>query len=115
MQSQYIVRAFRKEESPADFEKAMFIRMEVFVQEQLVPVEEEQDEYDAEAMHWLFLHAKTLEPVATGRMLSYQEGCQMRPVAKLGRIAVRKPYRGKNVGRELMNEILKAVHAEGFD
>lgn len=111
----YLIRRFRSAESPADFELAMAVRLEVFVQEQSVPVEEEQDEYDDEATHWLVLHSDTLEPLATGRMLSYQEGCQMRPVAKIGRIAVKQSSRGQRLGELVMNAIMETAAAEGYE
>lgn len=109
------VRIFRTEEAPQDFEQAMQVRTEVFVQEQHVPVEEEQDEYDDEALHWLILNESSGKPVATGRMVSYQEGCQMRPVAKIGRIAVCKSHRGQRLGDWLMRDMMNAAASEGFD
>lgn len=108
-------QSFLKAESPSQFEQALRLRTQVFVHEQQVPAEEEQDEYDDEARHWLLIDPSTGDAIATGRMLSYQEGCQMRPVAKIGRIAICQGHRGKGLGHALMREILKAVDAEGFD
>ena len=110
-----IIRRFYKSQAPADFDRALALRLVVFVQEQAVPLEEERDEADEEAMHWLVLNPGTLEPLATSRMISYQEGCQMRPVAKIGRVAVSKRMRGQGLGEWLMREILKTVAAEGFE
>lgn len=109
------IKRFRREESPADFERAIHLRTVVFVEEQAVPVEEEQDAYDDEAMHWLIVEAATCEALATGRMVAYQEGCQMRPVAKIGRIAVSKARRGQRLGDWIMREILKTVHSDGYE
>ncbi len=108
-----IIRIFRKEDAPADFERAIQIRTEVFVEEQGLPLEEELDEYDDEAIHWLII-THTEEPVATGRIIPYQEGCQMRPVAKIGRIAVKKAMRGLGLGDLLMREILRITLEEGY-
>lgn len=110
-----ICRTFRREESAQDFELAMQVRTEVFVTEQRVPLDEEQDDYDDEAIHWLIVDTALQAPIATGRLVSYQEGCQMRPVAKIGRIAVCKPFRGQRLGAWLMREILHAAHSDGFD
>lgn len=110
-----VMRVFRREQSPTDFEQAIRIRTEIFVDEQNIPADLELDEYDDEALHWLILREADLEPVATGRMISYQEGCQMRPVAKIERISVVKAARGQKLGNWLMREILKTVISEGFD
>lgn len=111
--SSFVVRRFTREESPSDFDLAVQIRMTVFVEEQQVPVEDELDDLDDEAVHWIFLHNET--PVATGRVVSYQEGCQMRPVAKIGRIAVNQSLRGQKLGERLMQEILTYAASEGFE
>jgi len=109
-----IIRTFRKEDAPTDFEHAVQIRTAVFVEEQGLPVEEELDEYDDEAIHWL-ITTQAGEPVATGRIIPYQEGCQMRPVAKIGRISVKKSMRGLGLGDLLMQEILRVAMEEGYD
>jgi predicted GNAT family N-acyltransferase len=107
------IRIFRKEDAPADFERAIRIRTEVFVEEQGISLEEELDEYDDEAIHWLIV-TQSEEAVATGRMIAYQEGCQMRPVAKIGRIAVKKAMRGLRLGDLLMREILRIAAEDGY-
>lgn len=108
------IRIFRKEDAPQDFERAAQIRTTVFVEEQGLPLEEELDEYDDEAIHWLIV-APGEEPIATGRIISCQEGCQMRPVAKIGRIAIKKSMRGLKLGNLLMQEILRVAIEEGYD
>lgn len=113
--SPYVIRQFDRAGSPADFERALALRLEVFVSEQAVPIEEEQDEADDEAIHWLILESATLSPLCTARMLPYQEGCQMRPVAKIGRVAVKKSMRGKQFGALIMGEIMATVQREGYD
>ncbi len=110
-----ILRQFLKAEAPADFERALALRLTVFVEEQAVPLEEERDEADETALHFLVLHPETQESLATGRMMAYQEGCQMRPVAKIGRVAVSKSMRGQGLGEWLMRQILNAIDAERFD
>lgn len=109
------VRRFLKIDSPEDFERAIRLRTAVFIEEQSVPVELELDEFDDEATHWLLVQPETGEPVATGRLLSYQEACQSRPVAKIGRIAVSRTVRGQRLGERLMREILAYARAEGFE
>lgn len=109
------VRRFLKIDSPEDFERAIQLRTAVFIEEQSVPIELELDEFDDEAIHWLLVQPKTGDPVATGRLLSYQEACQSRPVAKIGRIAVSRTVRGQRLGERLMREILTYARAEGFE
>ena len=109
------LQQFTRADDPAAFERAMALRTEVFVEEQQVPVEEELDHYDDEAIHWLLSDSTTGEPVATGRMISYQEVCQARPVAKIGRIAVKKAARGLKLGERIMRAILDYCRADGFD
>ena len=111
----YVIRRFSREESPLDFELALSLRMEVFVEEQAVPEDEEQDDGDDEAVHWLVLNTYTLETIATARMLPYQEGCQMRPVAKIGRVAVKRSIRGRRLGELVMKEVMETVAEQGYE
>ena len=62
------------------------IRMEVFVGEQGVPVEIEMDSLDNEAIHVLAYEGG--EPAGCGRLLLKGN------TAKIGRVAVRKKFRG---------------------
>jgi predicted GNAT family N-acyltransferase len=111
----FVIRRFYQAESPSDFELARTLRVEVFVQEQAVPLEEEQDEDDDKAVHWLLLHPETQEALATGRLVAYQVVCYARPVAKIGRVAVKRTQRGQRLGEKLMGEILATVEEQGYD
>jgi predicted GNAT family N-acyltransferase len=93
----------------------MGLRTEIFVDEQGVPPECEQDEYEDDCLHWLMLDSSTGVPVATGRMRAYQEGCQIRPVAKLERIAVNKNLRGRKLGERLMRDMLAHIRTDGYE
>ncbi|WP_422660440.1 GNAT family N-acetyltransferase [Paenibacillus sp. EC2-1] len=78
--------------------EALDIRMEVFVQEQKVPADLEIDEYDtldADAFHILIKYDG--EYAATGRVTYYNKDS-----AKMQRIAVRKDFRSKGLGRVLL-------------
>lgn len=68
------------------------VRDEVFVVEQGVPVALEHDSRDAECLHALASLADG-SPVATGRLLA--DG-------RIGRIAVRRPWRGQGVGGAIL-------------
>lgn len=122
------IHRFHSDEAPQAFQQVLKLRLEVFVQEQQISLEEELDGNDESAWHFLMTgslpesppiaqaHASTIPVVlATGRLISYQEGCQMRPVAKLGRIAVQREWRGCGAGERLVREILKTVSEEGYE
>lgn len=79
---------------------AFAVRWEVFVQEQGVPLEEELDSYDAEALHFIAEYSATKEIVATARLIHKEPG-----IGKVGRVAVRKAYRGRGVGTKIMQFI----------
>lgn len=81
-----------------EFQDALTIRIKVFVDEQNVPIELEQDEYDQKATHFgAFVNGKL---VGTGRLVITEEG------GKIGRMAVLKEYRGSGAGLKLLNFIV---------
>jgi ElaA protein len=92
-----------------DRQAAMEIRMEVFVDEQQVPPELEPDEYDADALHLLTVDPESGEAVATARIVDKGNG-----LAKIGRVAVRKAWRGKRIGESLMRFALETAMTNGF-
>ena len=67
---------------------ALPLRVSVFVQEQGVPIELEQDELDEVATHVVIIDS-TSQSLATGRLVMTELG-----IAKVGRLAVAKSYRG---------------------
>lgn len=71
--------------------RIMQVRTRVFVDEQGVPAELEQDEKDPLCQHVLLLIDS--QPAATGRL---------EPDGHIGRIAVMQRYRGKGVGRRIL-------------
>jgi predicted GNAT family N-acyltransferase len=89
-----------------DFEACFQIRMEVFVHEQNVPAEEERDEYEETALHFLARHNG--EPAGTARVLLKPDG------AKITRVAVKKSARGLGIGAALMRHIEANVTEKKF-
>lgn len=77
---------------------ALALRRDVFVKEQQVPEELEQDEWDATATHFLAYVSDAI--VGTGRLRSIGP-----KVAKVERVAVLSQYRGQGIGRALMKRI----------
>src|SRR4051812_36863871 len=82
------------------------IRMEVFVGEQRVPVEEEMDDLDAVAVHVLALVDG--EPVGTGRLI-----LEDTENARIGRMAVLKARRGEGIGVAILQRLTDIARERG--
>ncbi|MCK6512591.1 GNAT family N-acetyltransferase [Myxococcota bacterium] len=85
---------------PDDQADLYLVRREVFIEEQHVPPEIEIDEHDHTALH-LLLRSAQGEPIACARLL---------PSGKIGRMAVRKPWRSCGFGRWLLEALV--AHAQ---
>lgn len=81
------------------------IRQEVFMEEQ--GFQNEFDATDETALHLLVLAGE--EPAATGRAFSQDGG----KVWHIGRVCVRKAFRGRELGRMVMEGLEKAVAGQG--
>ncbi len=86
----------KKVETEKEKEQALAIRFHVFVNEQNVPPEEEIDEWDDIAVH--FLASISGQPVGTGRLRWLNS-----LVGKVERVAVMPEFRGSGVGKALMS------------
>lgn len=95
-------------ETEQEKNKIYHIRKTVFVEEQHVPIEEEIDQYEEEAIH--FICYEKDQAVGAGR-LRFIDQC-----GKLERICILKPHRGKSYGKEIIermeNEIVKHGYAK---
>lgn len=98
-------------QTPSERERCFAIRLAVFVQEQHVPVCEEMDDLDREAVH--FLAAIDGLPSGTARLLAYDD--HGRKVAKIGRVAVLPEYRGRGIGLALMEAALSHARELGYN
>ena len=88
----------------ADLERdAASVREEVFIQEQGVSVEEEMDQRDPACIH-VVAYGLDGTAVGTGRLL---------PDGHIGRMAVRKPHRGKGVGALLLAQLVDEARRRG--
>jgi YbgC/YbaW family acyl-CoA thioester hydrolase len=86
---------------------AQHIRHAVFVQEQGIPKDLEQDAADQQAVHAV-AYNRLGQAVCTGRLLPAQEG-----VAQIGRLAVHRVLRGGGVGRQLLAALTVAARERG--
>ena len=84
-----------------DLETCFALRHEVFVVEQDVPVEEEQDELDATATH--LLARQDGDAIGTARIV-FQDG-----VAKVGRVCVTAQARGTGLGATLIRACVEVA------
>ncbi len=80
------------------------VRRAVFIDEQGVPEALEWDEHDAVSVHFLAV-ADDGTPIGCARLL---------PDGHVGRMAVLPAWRGRGVGRGLLDAILDTAAARGF-
>ncbi|MBU6448136.1 MAG: GNAT family N-acetyltransferase [Rhodospirillales bacterium] len=93
-----MIEIVRAEHGSVELEACFAIRVAVFVDEQGVPLEEELDELDDTAMHFLALWNGT--PAGTARAVEKTPGLR-----KIGRVAVRAAFRKFGIGKALMQGI----------
>ena len=87
---------------PDDQSTLKAIRFEVFVEEQKVPAEEEIDAHDPVSIHAIaWADGKA---AGCGRLL---------PDGHIGRMAVRKPYRGLGVGAFVLQHLIERARQRG--
>lgn len=100
---------FKWMQKPADkLNDPFFVRTEVFVNEQGYAQELELDALDDTAMHVAAYQSGQV--IATARLFAEKEA-----VWHLGRVAVRKPWRGQGVGALLVNEAEKKAKECGAE
>lgn len=98
--------ALKVASTPEDQLKAFMVRCVVFCGEQGVPYGIERDEFEDSAIH--VLGEIDGEPVAAGRLRCLPD------YAKLERIAVRAPYRGRGIGSEITRFLMKLARERGY-
>ena len=82
---------------------ARLVRDEVFVGEQKVPLDMEHDAHDAICLH-VVAETAAGEAVGTGRLL---------PDGHIGRLAVRRPWRGTGVGGAMLALLIEEAREAG--
>jgi YbgC/YbaW family acyl-CoA thioester hydrolase len=86
---------------------AMKVRVEVFVDEQRIALELEQDAADPLSLHAV-AYNRLGQPIATGRLLPSEDGH-----AKVGRMAVKRFLRGCGRGSEVLQALTEASARRG--
>lgn len=102
----------RRADWSADQQALSALRREVFIEEQGVSEAEEWDGRDATAWHLCVEDAQG-QCVGTGRLLDEGTTAAGRG-ARIGRMAVRKAWRGHGVGAMLMHQFLRWSAELGF-
>ncbi|MDD5936123.1 MAG: GNAT family N-acetyltransferase [Clostridiales bacterium] len=99
---------------PEDLKEVYSIRREVFIEEQNIPETEEFDEYDKKAIFCVLyeennsFNTQEKMAVATGRLVLLEDGSY-----KIGRIAVRKQFRGLQYGDMLVKMLVNKAFISG--
>jgi len=90
-----------------DLQKCLVVRGIVFCEEQKGPYTREVDGLDFSAIH--FLCTANNEPIATARMRLFKD------YAKIERLAVRKEYRGKGIGKDMFSFVINHANEMGYN
>ncbi|WP_412520032.1 GNAT family N-acetyltransferase [Staphylococcus simulans] len=98
---------FKIAQSKQELQDVFDVRIEVFVHEQNVPLENELDEFEDVSTH-IIGYDENNRPIATARYRDYNG------VAKMERVAVLKDYRKHGIGRELMKYIETIAKNNGY-
>jgi predicted GNAT family N-acyltransferase len=93
---------FQLVQNKHDYAWCTYIRTSVFIIEQNCPPELEIDEHEESCRHMLARDGDVA--CATARWRVYKPG-----IAKIERVAVLKPWRGKGVGLELLKAIIADI------
>ena len=88
------------------------LRHAVFVEEQGVPAELEWDADDVSCLHAVLL-ADDGSAAATGRLLPVFEEGEDRGLCRIGRMAVRRPLRGRGHGARVLDALIGASRSRG--
>jgi predicted GNAT family N-acyltransferase len=92
---------------PDDLAGAIALREQVFCHEQGVPVEEEVDGRDDEALHLVALDADRRRVIGTLRLLFDGD------LVKVGRVAVERVSRGQGIAARMLEIALQEARARG--
>lgn len=99
------IQNIRLIDNPSDKQLAMDLRVEVFVDEQKVPFEDERDEFEETCRHFIAKNELD-QTIGTARWRYTEKGI------KLERFAIKKDFRGQGWGSRLVETVLKDIAAQ---
>lgn len=97
----------RKADWQKDMASIMRIREAVFINEQNIPPEQEWDELDSQAIHFLSIDGNYA--MGTARLTKETEDC-----GRIGRVAVLKDWRGLHIGEAIIQAVIQEAKLQGF-
>jgi predicted GNAT family N-acyltransferase len=111
----------RVAETDEEYEDGLSVRYSVFVDEQGVDPDIEVDDHEEESTH--FVAYEGGDPVGVARLRAYDPGEYGDvsssggddPTAKIERMAVLRNYRGRGVGRTILEAVEEAASKRGFE
>ena len=92
-----------------DVQGAIAVRERVFIDEQAVPVEEELDGRDGEALHLVAVAPDRERVIGTLRLLFDGD------VSKVGRVAVDRDWRRRGIAARMLDAALARARARGAE
>jgi predicted GNAT family N-acyltransferase len=107
----YRIEHFKRDEDWRLFQEVLSLRIQIIVQEEGFPLENEPDEEDANALLWVVRDAKSYALVACARILykTFQSGKKTKPSAVIDKMAVASAHRGRGTGRFLLVALLNHI------
>ena len=90
----------------SDIQKCLEIRAEVFIEEQNVTLDEEQDGLDDDCVH--FIATDKSDVIGAARLNYLNEG-----YAKIQRVCVKQSSRGSGVGAEIIRTMIDHIRRDG--
>ena len=97
----------RKADWQNDMVSIMRIREAVFINEQNIPAEQEWDDLDSQATHFLSIDGNYA--MGTARLTKESEEC-----GRVGRVAVLKDWRGLDIGEAIIQAMIQEAKLQGF-
>ncbi|WP_225418584.1 GNAT family N-acetyltransferase [Loigolactobacillus iwatensis] len=88
---------------------ALYVRMQVFVQERHIALIDEFDQHDTSKTSYAVMYTDNEQPVATGR-LQFIDAATIQP----GRIATLSEYRGQGLGAQVINALEEVGQHQGY-
>ncbi|KAI9476682.1 hypothetical protein LPJ78_003673 [Coemansia sp. RSA 989] len=91
--------------SESELREAIALRIHVFVDIQKFPLDEEVDEYDQTALHFVVKASEHDRVIGTLRVLNNGEE------AKLGRVVISPEHQGQGLGRQMMEFVEQHIRS----